>query len=69
MAGFKRFEDILAWQKAREISRRIYVESSNGEFSKDYDLQSQIRRASISLGWPILRKDSDDGQTRISRTS
>jgi len=49
MAGFKRFEDILAWQKAREISRHIYVESSKGEFSKDYDLRSQIRRASISM--------------------
>lgn len=49
MAGFRRFEDILAWQKAREINRSIYLETKCGEFSKDYDLRSQIRRASISI--------------------
>ncbi|HQU86799.1 MAG TPA: four helix bundle protein [Pyrinomonadaceae bacterium] len=49
MAGFKRFEDIKAWQKAREVTREIYRVTAIGDFSKDYDLRSQIRRASISI--------------------
>lgn len=49
MAGFKRFEDIKAWQKSREVTREIYRQTMIAEFSKDYDLKSQIRRAGISI--------------------
>lgn len=49
MAGFRKFEDILAWQKAREVTRDIYQTTTQGDFSKDFDLRSQIRRASISI--------------------
>jgi four helix bundle protein len=49
MAAFRRFEDILAWQKARETTRLVYQETTKGDFSRDYDLRSQIRRAAISV--------------------
>lgn len=49
MAGFRRFEDIVAWQKARETNRLIYKMTGEGNFSKDFDLRSQIRRASTSI--------------------
>ena len=49
MATFKRFEDILAWQKARSITRKIYTLTSTGTFSKDFGLRDQIRRASVSI--------------------
>ena len=49
MPTFRKFEDILAWQKARETTKSIYEETLRGDFSKDYDLRSQIRRASISI--------------------
>jgi four helix bundle protein len=49
MASFKKFEDIKAWQKAREVTRTVYRSTTSGDFSKDYDLKSQIRRASISI--------------------
>lgn len=49
MASFQRFEDIEAWQTAREITQTVYKLSSDGEFSKDYPLRDQIRRASISI--------------------
>ena len=49
MATFKKFDDILAWQKARHSTRLVYQETAKGDFSKDYDLRSQIRRASISI--------------------
>lgn len=49
MATFRKFEDILAWQKARETNKVIYKLTTGGDFSRDYDLKSQIRRASISI--------------------
>lgn len=49
MATFKRFEYINAWQKARAVTVQIYKLSRSGEFSKDFDLRSQIRRSSTSI--------------------
>lgn len=49
MATFKRFEDIHAWQKARKVTVEIYKLSGQGEFARDYDLRSQIRRSSSSI--------------------
>jgi len=49
MATFKKFEDINAWQKARELTSRIYRITGQGDFSKDYGLKDQIRRSSVSI--------------------
>jgi four helix bundle protein len=49
MATFQTFEDIGAWQKARELTREIYQVSKQGPFSKDFGLREQIRRASVSV--------------------
>ncbi|GEP44309.1 four helix bundle protein [Brevifollis gellanilyticus] len=49
MANIEKFEDILAWQKGRELTQLIYKASRKGEFSKDYSLKDQIRRACISV--------------------
>jgi four helix bundle protein len=49
MSTFNRFEDIQAWQKARIVAREIYLTTGNGEFGKDYDLRSQIRRSGVSI--------------------
>ena len=49
MAGFKGFEEIQAWQKARLATKTIYEITSQGQFAKDYGLRDQIRRASISI--------------------
>jgi four helix bundle protein len=43
------FEDLIAWQKARVLSRDIYGVTRLAEFSKDYSLVDQIRRACISI--------------------
>jgi four helix bundle protein len=43
------FEDLIAWQKSRELAKAIYQITSNGEFAKDYGLRDQIRRASVSI--------------------
>jgi four helix bundle protein len=49
MATFKRFEDIEAWQKARELTREVYKRSKSGLFSRDFGLRDQMRRASVSV--------------------
>jgi len=49
MGTFKRFEDIQVWQKARVLAKNIYLVTSKGEFSGDYDLRRQIRRSSVSI--------------------
>lgn len=49
MSGIRRFEDLIAWQKARELTRRIYALTSKSGFSRDFGLRDQIRRASVSV--------------------
>lgn len=45
----ERFEDLIAWQKARQLTADIYRVTSKGDFSKDFGLRDQIRRASVSV--------------------
>jgi four helix bundle protein len=49
MANIEQFEDILAWQKGRELTQCVYRASRKGEFAKDFALRDQIRRAVISI--------------------
>ena len=49
MPSFKRFEDIVAWQKARSITQRVYLLSNRGEFARDSSLRDQMKRASVSI--------------------
>jgi four helix bundle protein len=49
MSTFQRFEEIEAWQMARELTREIYSISNQGSFAKDFGLRDQIRRASVSV--------------------
>ena len=44
-----RFEHLLAWQKARELTRDIYVITRQGVFAKDFGLSGQIQRAAVSI--------------------
>lgn len=48
MATIRRFEDIQAWQKARELVREVYKSSGTSVFGRDYALRDQIRRAAVS---------------------
>jgi len=44
-----RFEDLIAWQKARRLVKEIHKVSSKGLFGRDRTLKSQIYRASVSV--------------------
>ena len=49
MNKIERFEDIVAWQKARALTREIYAVARVGAFARDYGLRDQIQRASVSV--------------------
>ena len=49
MGTIQRFEEIRAWQTARELTRRIYEVSGRGAFVRDYGLRDQMRRAAVSI--------------------
>jgi len=43
-----RFEEIEAWQMARELTKKVYSVAKRGAFAKDFGLRDQITRASGS---------------------
>ena len=49
MAKFERFEDIHAWQKARDLTRSIYRLTRREPLSKDWELSRALRKTAISV--------------------
>jgi four helix bundle protein len=49
MATIEKFEDIKAWQKARELSASVYMICKRGELANDFGLKDQIRRSAVSI--------------------
>jgi len=45
----ERFEDIEAWQTARNLTQGIYRTTGEASFSKDFGLRDQIQRATVSI--------------------
>jgi four helix bundle protein len=49
MAGVGRFEDLKAWQQARELTREIYKATRSGPAVRDFSFVNQIRSAASSV--------------------
>lgn len=49
MATISKFEDIEAWQLARELAKNIYEVTIVGTFARDFELRNQISAASGSV--------------------
>lgn len=49
MPFLKRFEELDAWQAARELTKAIYEMTDCESFRRDYTLKDQVRRASVSI--------------------
>lgn len=67
MATIERFEDIQAWQKAREVSSTIYRICKAGELSKDFGLRDQIRRSAVSVQSNIAEGFGREGNKEFVR--
>lgn len=48
MSMVRRFEDLVAWQKARLLTRAVYEATRLPRFAKDFGLCSQLQRAAVS---------------------
>lgn len=49
MSKIERFEDLIAWQKARVLTNAIYQATRKEAFVKDFGLSGQIQRAAVSI--------------------
>jgi four helix bundle protein len=47
--AIERFEELIAWKKARLLTAEIYRATDAGRFAQDFALKDQIRRAAISI--------------------
>jgi four helix bundle protein len=45
----ERFEDLMAWQQARELTRTLYLAGGKPPLSRDFALRDQLQRAAVSV--------------------
>ena len=43
------FEQLIAWQRARELTKNVYLLTATERFSRDFGLRDQIQRAAVSI--------------------
>ena len=48
MSAITRFEDIIAWQEARKLTKEIYALTRSEPLAHDFGLRDQIQRAAVS---------------------
>jgi|WetSurMetagenome_2_1015567.scaffolds.fasta_scaffold60682_4 four helix bundle protein len=59
------FEDLHIYQRARELANAVYAITKAGEFSRDYGLVDQIRRAAASVLSNIAEGFERGGKTEF----
>ncbi len=67
MSTIKRFEDIQAWQKAREVAATIYQLCRKGDLANDFGLRDQIRRSAVSAQSNIAEGFGREGNKEFIR--
>jgi four helix bundle protein len=48
MSKIQRFEDLIAWQKARLLANKVYALTRKAKFARDFGLRNQITEAAGS---------------------
>jgi four helix bundle protein len=54
-----KFRDLKVWQKGKDLAVLVYQITSRGEFSKDFGLRDQMRRAAVSISSNIAEGELD----------
>jgi four helix bundle protein len=49
MGKVRRFEDLICWQKARQLANVVYDLTNYPDFTRDYKLRDQIQDAASSV--------------------
>jgi len=65
MKKAERFEDLISWQKARELTKNIYQVTKSQPFANDFGLSSQIQRLAVSVMSNIAEEFDRDGRAEI----
>jgi len=52
-----KFQDLMVWQRSKNLAVYIYKLTSKNPFSKDFSLRDQIRRAAVSIPSNIAEGD------------
>src|SRR5436309_10594026 len=63
----QKFEDIVAWRKARELAGAVYRLTRARELSGDYALVRQMQRAAVSIMANIAEGFGREGATEFHR--
>ena len=67
MTTIKNFEDLIAWQKARELAGNVYELTRQDKFSRDFGLRDQIQRAASSAMHNIAEGFESGSDTEFVR--
>jgi four helix bundle protein len=67
MPAIRRFEDVIAWQKARVLTQEIYRITRTGPFALDYGLARQIRGAAVSVMANVAEGFERSGRRELSQ--
>lgn len=67
MATIKRFEDLIAWQKARALAKEVYTITRTGTFAQDFGLRDQICRSAVSVMSNIAEGFEKDSRAEFHR--
>lgn len=63
----ERFDQIEAWQLARELARKVYGLTKKGQFAQDFGLKGQIQRAASSSMHNVAEGFDSDTNTEFLR--
>ncbi len=62
-----RFEDLVAWQRARELAREVYSATRGKPFADDFGLVRQTQRAAVSIMSNIAEGFGREGAIEFHR--
>jgi four helix bundle protein len=63
----KKYEQLLAWQRARELVLAVYRATADWPADERYDLTSQLRRAAVSAAANIAEGSAKQGPREFRR--
>jgi four helix bundle protein len=67
MTAVTRFEDLIAWQEARKLMQLAYKITSEGSFSKDFEMRDQFRSAALSSMTNIAEGFDNESSVEFAR--
>jgi len=67
MGSVGRFEDLIAWQKARALVKDIYLVCKEEKIARDFGLKDQLQRSAVSIMSNIAEGYERGGATEFHR--